>query len=440
MKKAGKILIWFAFLIAGYAADAQTIAPSYEVGTWQRFRTAAMSFTFDDGSPNQFSIVLPLFNEFGFNFTSFTVTGSSWGWPRNWTTLQNAALLGHEIASHTVSHTSLSGMSTTQQTTELQDSQNDINAHILGQKCITMAYPYCAAGTNSLCAQYYVAARICSNVIEPRTPADFMNISSIICGDQGSVKTSQDFINRANSAVSSKGWCVFLIHGIDGDGGWSSLSSTVLRETLEYLNANQNTIWVATFGNVACYIKERNTVSVTESSVQDSTIIVQVSDTLDNAIFNYPITIRRPLPQGWLGATVAQNSRPVTMQIIAKNEIQYLQFDAVPDSGDVVISRSNTTAVEAHSELPNDLPTLAQNHPNPFNPTTTIRFNLIRTEQVTLKVYDLSGKEVTTLLDEKLPAGWHSVVFDAIGLASGVYFAGIQTQDYSQFRKMLLLR
>jgi oligosaccharide reducing-end xylanase len=336
MKKVSEILILAVFLITGNAAYSGTIAPPYQVGNWPGFRTAAVSYTFDDGCSNQFAVAIPMFNEFNYDLTLFTVTG----WGPNWTNLQNAASGGHEVASHTITHPNFSGLSDAQQTTELATSQNDINSHVTGQKCVTIAYPYCATGNKPLCAQYYIAARGCQGYIEGNTPGDFMNISSIGCGSLGAVQTAADFNTKFASTASSKGWCVFLIHGIDNDGGYSPLTSAALRAGLEYLDARRSTFWVSTFGNVARYIKERNAVSVAESSNTGDSITLQVTDTLDNTLYNYPITIRRPLPQGWGPfVRVTQNGHAVDSSIVEVNFTQYIMFDVVPDGGDVVLSK-----------------------------------------------------------------------------------------------------
>ena len=141
-----------------------------------------------------------------------------------------------------MSHTSLNTLSDSLQTIELKNSQATINSHITGQQCMTIAYPNCIGGNISLIKQYYFAARICSGVIERSTPTDFMNISSIICGTQGSVKTSADFKAKAEAAVNARGWCVYLIHGIDNDGGYSPIPSDTIRAGLEYLKANPDQV------------------------------------------------------------------------------------------------------------------------------------------------------------------------------------------------------
>ncbi len=440
MKTNMMIIITIIFLASANASHSQTVDPPYEVGTWQGFRTVAISFTFDDGSPNQFSKAIPMFNEFNFKLTLFTVTSPSWSWAANWTTLQNVANQGHEIASHTVTHLYLNQLDYSQQMTELKDSQDYINSHITGQRCITIAYPYCVNGTDTLCDDYYIAARTCAGAIEASTPGNFMSISSIICGENGPMKTKANFVSNFNSAISSKGWCVYLLHGIDGDGGWSSLPSDTLRAALVYLNANQDKFWVSSFSNVARYIKERNAVSVTELSSQDSSFTLQVTDALNDTIFNYPITLRRPLPEGWPSAVVTQNGHARNTRIVEVNTVQYIQFEAVPDSGEVLISKSNLTGLQNHGTFMVSVPTLAQNYPNPFNPSTTINFELVEAGYSTLKIFDIFGREVKILLNEKLSAGQHSVVFDATGLASGLYFYNLRGQGFLLQRKMLLLR
>ena len=83
---------------------------------------------------------------------------------------------------------------------------------------------------------------------------------------------------------------------------------------------------------------------------------------------------------------------------------------------------------------------LNQNYPNPFNPTTTISFQLPIASQVTLKIYDILGKEVATLVDEMKKAGNYQVKFDATQLASGMYFYRLDTKNFSQVRKMILMK
>ncbi len=83
---------------------------------------------------------------------------------------------------------------------------------------------------------------------------------------------------------------------------------------------------------------------------------------------------------------------------------------------------------------------LYQNYPNPFNPSTSIEYRVGSDEYVTLKVYDLLGREVAILVDEYAPAGRYEVDFDGSKFSSGVYFYRLQAGEFRETRKMVLLR
>jgi hypothetical protein len=99
------------------------------------------------------------------------------------------------------------------------------------------------------------------------------------------------------------------------------------------------------------------------------------------------------------------------------------------------------TGIDENQKL--DIPnafSLLQNHPNPFNPETTIRFDVKEPCRVTLKVLDLRGREVSTLADAKYQPGEHSIRFDASGLASGIYVYTIRMGDFTAVRKMAVMK
>ena len=83
---------------------------------------------------------------------------------------------------------------------------------------------------------------------------------------------------------------------------------------------------------------------------------------------------------------------------------------------------------------------LLQNIPNPFNPTTAIEFSLLQESLVTLKIHNLSGQEVANLIEETMSAGRYTVVWNARGMPSGIYFYTIKSLGYSQTKKMMLLK
>ncbi|MFA6980347.1 MAG: T9SS type A sorting domain-containing protein [Ignavibacteriaceae bacterium] len=107
-------------------------------------------------------------------------------------------------------------------------------------------------------------------------------------------------------------------------------------------------------------------------------------------------------------------------------------------------SKSNNTTTGVN-ERQNDRTVLgtfelSQNYPNPFNPSTTISWQMAASSYVTLKVYDVLGKEVATLANNEFEAGRHSINFDASNLSSGMYFYELRAGNFTQMKKMLLMK
>ena len=83
---------------------------------------------------------------------------------------------------------------------------------------------------------------------------------------------------------------------------------------------------------------------------------------------------------------------------------------------------------------------LAQNYPNPFNPTTKIEYSIPLQSQVELKIYNVVGQEVATLVNEVQKSGIHSAKFNASNLASGIYFYRLVAGNFTSVKKMVLVK
>jgi len=111
-------------------------------------------------------------------------------------------------------------------------------------------------------------------------------------------------------------------------------------------------------------------------------------------------------------------------------------------NNNIVLKMANTVLVSIDQDAGNTIEyySLNQNYPNPFNPATKITFQIPELSFVSIKVYDVLGNEITTLVNEEKPAGSYEIEFDATGLPSGIYFYKLQTDGYVEIRKMLLLK
>jgi len=135
------------------------------------------------------------------------------------------------------------------------------------------------------------------------------------------------------------------------------------------------------------------------------------TDSLGNFIFN---------------SALVPETVPVNIVVTGKNLLPY--------DGFMILTSVNNISGIANSFA------LNQNCPNPFNPTTNINFSIPKSSFVTLKVYDMMGKEITELINENLNAGIYSFDFNAGDLASGVYFYKLTAGDYTDIKKMTLLK
>jgi hypothetical protein len=133
-------------------------------------------------------------------------------------------------------------------------------------------------------------------------------------------------------------------------------------------------------------------------------------------------------------ATGADDSHPnaAATQLVAP------QF--VNESFNASIVYESTYGIKQISEeIPNSY-SLQQNYPNPFNPSTIIRFQIKDSKFVNLIVYDILGKEVSTLVNEKLNTGEYEVTFDGSNLSSGMYFYKLQAGEFNEMKKMVLVK
>lgn len=110
---------------------------------------------------------------------------------------------------------------------------------------------------------------------------------------------------------------------------------------------------------------------------------------------------------------------------------------SVAGAGLVRVYGSPSTNVNGNSAVVHS-PELRQNYPNPFNPQTTIEFTLKRKSNTVMKIFDISGKEIQTLLNGIFDAGTHRIEWKPLGLPSGVYFCRLESGDYVQTRKLIL--
>ncbi|MBM4159266.1 MAG: T9SS type A sorting domain-containing protein [Ignavibacteria bacterium] len=139
----------------------------------------------------------------------------------------------------------------------------------------------------------------------------------------------------------------------------------------------------------------------------------------------------------WSAQNSGVNNTLYAVSVLESNhDIAYV----AGDNGTMLKTNNGGIGIQnISSEIP-DKYSLSQNYPNPFNPLTKIRFAIPKNEIVTLKIYDLLGREAAILVNEKLQSGAYETTFDASSLPSGVYFYKLKTNTYSDTKKMILIK
>ena len=146
-------------------------------------------------------------------------------------------------------------------------------------------------------------------------------------------------------------------------------------------------------------------------------------------------TLRKNEPMDIIVAyTVGRGTDALNSITVAREIVQYIHEE---------YERNFSTIVGVEEEDKEELPssfTLYQNYPNPFNPTTSIEYQVASIGKISLKVYDILGREIATLLNEVKHPGNYEVTFNASELPSGVYFYRLNAGEFSESRKMLLIK
>ena len=446
------------------------------VTKWAEDKQSAFTFSFDDGFLSHYSNAAPILNQFEFKgtfnvmppFLTETLPGI-WRYG-TWPMFIQLAQQGHEIASHTMNHYYLTSLPVGDTITEgtalyeLYQSKKIIEERIPGYKCITMAYPYSDRNefVDSLTSLFYEAAR--SAAAEPNDYSlnYFYDLNSYVVQFDLPRNTLADdldelyaFMNWIHNSLLNEQWSIMMIHemvpqselpGLVSQGLYEPISNewfTLLCEWIKSKSDNKE-IWVETTANVVRYMKQRDNFQYQIISSTTDEIKINLTDDLDDEIYNYPLSVYVTVPEDWDYVLFTQSNRIDTLTSVTTDSGKVVLSKIIPDGGIASFTKLNITGIEDEKAHPVAFE-LYQNYPNPFNPSTVISYQLSVNSYVTLTVYDLLGKEITTLVDEYKQAGSYKIEFNVAQvsrpeLASGVYFYNLRAGALIDTKKMMLIR
>ena len=329
MKTYLRIILMFSLL--AFSVTAALAAP-HSVTTWRGNHPGALSLTFDDGYISQYTSAVPALNARGLRGTFFIITSFP-GDCVTWDNLRTMASMGHEIGSHTITHPDLATLSSSAAENEISASQAAINAQIPGQKCVTFAYPFGSynSSVEALVKKYYLAARGVAGTLNDASTDPF--------GEGGydvSTYTVWEMEGLADQAAAQGKWLIPSFHSFNPDN-WGTWTFDQFSSYMDYL-VGKNALWIAPFGEVFKYQKERGAATLALNSQTGSQITLNLTDTLDDTVYNYPLTLRSEVPVNWSSVTMQQGSAVSILTPVVEGSAWVVYYDAVPDKGAITLT------------------------------------------------------------------------------------------------------
>jgi photosystem II stability/assembly factor-like uncharacterized protein len=265
--------------------------------------------------------------------------------------------------------------------------------------------------------------------------------TSVVGGNVSSIAISATNINKIYIGTSNGK----ILITSDNGANWLTLTGFTYVTDLIVDRTNDN-ICYATFGGTSANRVMKTTNSGQNwTSISNGLPLIQVNSVILRT------TAPRMLVIGTdLGIFASSNeganwvSFSTGFPLVAVYDLKYKQVPgiilaATHGRGCWTFNLGQMVGVDPFAQIPDNY-SLEQNYPNPFNPSTKISFSLPQAENVKLKVFDMLGKEVATLVNGKLNAGIHQLTWDASGFASGVYFYKIDAGSFNTVKKMMLVK
>ena len=279
--------------------------------------------------------------------TSWEASQSS---ANTWSAFKAYAAKGHEFGSHTVSHARLAVLDEPNILYELEKSKEDI-LNNLGEEHVFSAE--CPFGTENERVMEY-AHKIYPS-LRNRMPENFLeelnrgSKKSPVASEKEYVQWQRGALTKVPMSMLQSWvdtvsthdniWLVLVFHGVDGIG-WEPRTTQELETYFQYIKAKEKDLWVATFGNVTKYIRERMNAKLASSRNADA-INISLTHSLDTNMYQQDLTLKTYVPREWAAVQVKQDGKTQDLKPGKDEKGHFIVYEAYPNKGDIEISRGN---------------------------------------------------------------------------------------------------
>ena len=391
---------------------------------WADDKLAAVSITVDDNAVPEHDWWIQQTQKYGFNMTWFVIVNqvtedASFYGP--WSAFERLSALGNDIQSHTMNHLDIQAtpVSDSVLSYEYGEAVRAIDANIPGRQCLTIGYPFCRQNLD-IASRYYIAGRGCLGWPNTANSIYYMNTN---CGFIDPSWIDRLITNTSGSDGKYwRGWIVPLYHSMaEGQTPAAKQAFTsALISDLDYMAGKKDQLWIAPFTAVAQYGEERDTHVLTVVQVTNGSISMRLTDSMNDALFDYPLTVKVRIDNSWGDAVQAfQNGNRLEAAVVRHDGNAYALVKAVPDRGIVVVQPKFLFSLLHRSGV------LTLTHLCEVNRAAAgrIKIDAVLSKPLAMRVWvsNLNGTPVAALGEGLYSAGTASFTWN-YGAARGLYF------------------
>src|ERR1700744_5327573 len=266
----------------------------------------------------------------------------------SWNDFKKDVAEGYEIASHSVTHATMPGLDEANIKYELEKSRQEIFRELGPKYTFSCEVPYGYENERVMQVAYKIYPAFRNRMPEPwlkeidraskQTPGT--TDKDYIQWQRGATtKTPMPLMKSwvDTAATKNNTWLVLVFHGIDGMG-YEALPSTLLDEYFQYIKSKNEQLWVATFGDVTRYMREREAAKVS-GEAKNNSITVTLSHSLDKSMYYLPLTLKTYLPSGWKNVKAIQGKNSDQLSVKKDEEGNYVLYQAEPNQTQITLTK-----------------------------------------------------------------------------------------------------